>query len=73
MNSENQYDPIAEVYKESKQLPFREFIEAYSLFKILGDIRGGRFWTWLAGTASTRAGSSRPEPWKSPASIFPGR
>lgn len=40
MNPENQYDPIAEAYKESKQLPFREFVEAYSLFEILGDIRG---------------------------------
>ena len=40
MNPENQYDPIVEAYKESKQLPFREFVEAYSLFEILGDIRG---------------------------------
>ncbi len=40
MNSENQYDAIAEAYKESKQLPFREFVEAYSLFEILGDIHG---------------------------------
>ena len=40
VNPENQYDPIAEAYKESKQLPFREVVEAYSLFEILGDIRG---------------------------------
>ena len=40
MNSENQYDAIAEAYRESKQLPFREFVESYSLFEILGDIGG---------------------------------
>ena len=39
-SSENQYDAIAEAYQYSKQLPFRKYIEAYSLFKILGDIRG---------------------------------
>ena len=39
-SSENQYDAIAEVYQDSKQLPFREYIEAHSLFEILGDIRG---------------------------------
>ena len=39
-SSENQYDAIAEAYQDSKQLPFREYIEAYSLFEILGDIRG---------------------------------
>ena len=40
MSSENQYDAIAEAYKNSKQLPFREYIEAHTLFEILGDIRG---------------------------------
>ena len=39
-SSENQYDPIAEAYQDSKQLPFRKYIEAHSLFSILGDIRG---------------------------------
>ena len=39
-SSENQYDAIAEAYQDSKQLPFREYIEAYSLFEILGDISG---------------------------------
>ena len=39
-SSENQYDAIAEAYQDSKQLPFRKYIEAYSLFEILGDIRG---------------------------------
>lgn len=40
MSAENQYDAIAEAYKNSKQLPFREYIEAHTLFEILGDIRG---------------------------------
>ena len=35
-----QYDSIAEAYRDSKRLPFREFIERYTLFEILGDIRG---------------------------------
>ena len=39
-SSENQYDAIAEAYQDSKQLPFREYIEAHSLFEILGNIRG---------------------------------
>ena len=38
--SENQYDAIAAAYQDSKQLPFRKYIEAHSLFEILGDIRG---------------------------------
>ncbi len=38
--SENQYDAIAKAYQGSKQLPFQKYIEAYSLFEILGDIRG---------------------------------
>ncbi len=36
----SQYDPIANAYRDSKQLPFREFIERYTLFELLGDIRG---------------------------------
>ena len=39
-SSENQYDAIAEAYQDSKQLPFRKYIEAHSLFELLGDIRG---------------------------------
>lgn len=35
-----QYDPIATAYRDSKQLPFREFIERYTLFQLLQDIRG---------------------------------
>ena len=36
----NEYDAIAEAYKASKQLSFRKYIEEYTLFAILGDIRG---------------------------------
>lgn len=38
----NQYDTIADAYSDSKQLPFREVIERYTLFKILRDIRGAK-------------------------------
>lgn len=37
-----QYDSIAEAYRDSKRLPFRDFIEQYTLFELLGDIRGGK-------------------------------
>lgn len=37
-----EYDAIAGEYRESKQLPFRTFIERFTLFEILGDIRGDR-------------------------------
>ena len=34
------YDSIASEYQESKQLPFRGALEAYTLFELLGDMRG---------------------------------
>lgn len=37
---EEQYDAIAEAYKESKQLPFRTAVEAYTLRQLHGDLRG---------------------------------
>ena len=37
-----QYDSIAEAYRDSKQLPFRHLIERFTLFELLGDIRGNR-------------------------------
>ena len=40
--SEDQYDGIAEAYRDSRRLPFRRYVEAYSLFEILGDLRGTR-------------------------------
>ena len=34
------YDAIAEEYRDSKQLPFREHLERHTLFQLLGDVRG---------------------------------
>lgn len=34
------YDAIAEQYRDSKQLPFREHLERHTLFQLLGDVRG---------------------------------
>ena len=34
------YDDIAREYKDSKQLPFRKYIEEYTLFQAAGNIRG---------------------------------
>ena len=36
----SQYDAIADLYQQSKRLPFRTAIERYTLFDALGDIRG---------------------------------
>jgi len=38
--AESEYDAIAGAYKDSKQLSFRQYIEEYTLFQILGDISG---------------------------------
>ena len=35
-----QYDAIAELYRASKQLSFREHVERHTLFDLLGDVRG---------------------------------
>ncbi len=35
-----EYDTIAPEYQTSKQLAFREYIERYTLFKLLGDLGG---------------------------------
>ena len=34
------YDKIAKEYQDSKQLPFRKFLEAHTLFQLWGDVRG---------------------------------
>lgn len=34
------YDAIAGEYRDSKQLPFRRFVERYTLFRMLADVRG---------------------------------
>ena len=38
--AESEYDAISGAYKDSKQLSFRQYIEEYSLFQMLGDISG---------------------------------
>ena len=38
--AENEYDDIAEAYRNSKQLSFRKYLEEYSLFEMLGEVRG---------------------------------
>lgn len=35
-----EYDAIAEEYRDSKQLPFREHLERHTLFQLLGDVSG---------------------------------
>ena len=37
-----EYDAIAEEYRDSKQIQFRGVIERFTLFRILGDIKGSR-------------------------------
>lgn len=34
------YDAIAERYRESKRLSFRQFVERHTLMTLLGDLRG---------------------------------
>ena len=34
-----EYDAISREYQESKRLPFREHVERYTLFELLGDLR----------------------------------
>jgi ubiquinone/menaquinone biosynthesis C-methylase UbiE len=36
----DEYDRIGAQYKESKQLPFRTFVEAHTMFSLLPDLRG---------------------------------
>ena len=38
--AKNEYDDIAEAYRDSKQLSFRKYLEEYSLFEMLGKVRG---------------------------------
>ena len=34
------YDDIAEEYKRSKLQPWRQYIEAFTLFELIGDLAG---------------------------------
>ena len=38
--AKQEYDTIAAAYQDSKRLSFRKYVEEYTLFEILGDIRG---------------------------------
>ena len=40
--TKNEYDGIAQAYRDSKQLSFRKYLEEYSLFEMLGEIQGKR-------------------------------
>ncbi len=40
MSQPAEYDAIAEAYQDSKQLPFRAYVERYTLFDLLGEVRG---------------------------------
>jgi len=40
MPEEPVYNKIAQVSKDSKQLPFRSHVEAYTMFKLLGNLEG---------------------------------
>lgn len=40
MEKEAVYDTIAELYKQSKMLPFRRHIEQFTLLKLIGDVKG---------------------------------
>ncbi len=40
MTEQHPYDVIAQQYRESKWLLFRHYIERYTLFRVLGDLRG---------------------------------
>ncbi len=42
MASENQYNAIAEQYRQSKSSPLRTYIEAYTFLQLVGDVRGLR-------------------------------
>lgn len=58
------YDAIARQYQESKQLPFRTHIEAYTLIQLLGDVQGLSVLDLGCGEGSysrmlRRAGASR--------------
>jgi hypothetical protein len=54
-----EYDEIAHEYRDSKLLPFRDFVESFSLSDSSAISRVGPFSTWLAGKGIIRVGSSR--------------
>jgi hypothetical protein len=55
-----EYDEIAHEYRDSKLLPFRDFVESFSLFRLIGKLEGRTFSTWPAGKGIIHVGLSRP-------------
>ena len=43
------YDRIAREYQESKRLPFRSALEAYTLLQLLGDVQGATVYDLACG------------------------
>ena len=59
-----EYDAIADLYRDSKQLPFRDVVERCTLFEMLGDIRGNTVMDMACGDGFytrllKRAGASK--------------
>ena len=59
-----EYDTIADLYRDSKQLPFRDVVERCTLFEMLGDIRGNTVMEMACGDGFytrllKRAGASK--------------
>ena len=55
MSQTAEYDAIAAAYQDSKQLPFREYVERYTLFDLLGNVRGKAVLDVACGEGFTRA------------------
>jgi ubiquinone/menaquinone biosynthesis C-methylase UbiE len=47
--SKVEYDDIAKDYKESKALPFRDYIETYTIFQMAGDVQGKKIFDFACG------------------------
>lgn len=60
MTSRQTYDTIAEQYRDSKLLPFRHAIECFTVFRLLGDLRGKTVLDLRAARGSMRVSSSGP-------------
>jgi ubiquinone/menaquinone biosynthesis C-methylase UbiE len=63
------YDPIAEQYKRSKQQPWRAYVEAFTLMRLIGDPTGKKVIDIACGEGSTPGCSASGVRRKSPALI----
>ena len=61
VNHMEEYDAIADAYRDSKRLPFREYIERYTLFEMLGDVRGKKVLDMACGESEPE-GSAQAAP-----------